>query len=464
MFFIIHHNHLFILKINYKICYYYSKGKPVRPLCFVLMPFGIKKDENNIDIDFDKIYYEYIKPSIESAGLEPIRADEEQIGGIIHKPMYERLMLCDYAVADLSIVNANVFYELGIRHAIRPHSTIPLFAADTQLPFDINFLKALPYDRNLKELDSLKEQLKNKLLFAKKDKYTDSPLFQLVDGIKPSNIEHIKTDVFREQVAYSESIKRELSKARDIRPLESAIEELVRIETSFSNINEIETGVLIDLFLSYRKVKAYDKMIALVSKMPKPLLHTVMIQEQLGFALNRTGQRKEAIFVLEEVIKKHGKNSETCGILGRVYKDYWEDSKSNETLAKGYLNKAIQTYLDGFEADFRDAYPGVNAVTLMDIAGDDRKDELLPVVTYAVKQKMKSSADYWDYATLLELAILENNQKKSEELISDVLINIREAFEPETTANNLDMIMESRKEKGVDILWIEKIIHALLAQ
>jgi hypothetical protein len=52
---------------------------------------------------------------VEQAGLEPIRADEEKIGGTIHKPMFERLMLCHYAVADITGANPNVFYELGIQ-------------------------------------------------------------------------------------------------------------------------------------------------------------------------------------------------------------------------------------------------------------------------------------------------------------------------------------------------------------
>ncbi|MBY0541215.1 MAG: hypothetical protein K2P52_07370, partial [Campylobacterales bacterium] len=79
----------------------------MRPLCFILMPFGKKKDENGNIIDFDKIYNDFINPSIVESGLDPIRADEEQTGGIIHKAMYERLMLCEYAVADLSLLNAN---------------------------------------------------------------------------------------------------------------------------------------------------------------------------------------------------------------------------------------------------------------------------------------------------------------------------------------------------------------------
>jgi len=435
----------------------------MKPLCFILMPFGKKKDENGKEIDFDKVYNHFIKPAIEAADLDPIRADEEQIGGIIHKPMYERLILCEYAVADLSISNANVFYELGIRHAIRPHSTISIFEKQSKLPFDISFLRSLPYDRKLHDLESLKNQLTKKLLHAKKEKHTDSPLFQLVDGLKPSDIEHIKTDVFRKRVEYNKTIKHQLKSARDIKPKEDAKVALKNLQFSLGTLSELEAWVIIDLFLSYRAIEAYDEMIELVSLMSKPLQQTIMVQEQLGFALNRVGQRKEAIEVLEEVIKKHGKNSETCGILGRVYKDYWSENSSNETLAKGYLKKAIQTYLDGFESDFRDAYPGINAVTLMDIAGDARKDEILPVVTYAVKQKMKSGADYWDYATLLELAILENNAEKAEELIADVLVHIREPFEPKTTANNIKFIREHRESKGEECSWIRELEKVLLS-
>ena len=104
--------------------------------------------------------------NIENSDLDPIRADEEQTGGIIHKAMYERLMLCEYAVADLSLLNANVFYELGIRHAIRPYSTITLFESSSRLPFDVNFLRSLPYDRkldNLEELKSYLQEIKNNL-------------------------------------------------------------------------------------------------------------------------------------------------------------------------------------------------------------------------------------------------------------------------------------------------------------
>ena len=109
------------------------------------MPFGIKTDVAG-PVSFDAVYRKIIQPAIEKAGLEPLRADEEVTGGLIHKPMFERLILCKFAVADLTTANANVFYELGVRHAARPGSTVLVYAEGRgQLPFDVAPLRALPY-------------------------------------------------------------------------------------------------------------------------------------------------------------------------------------------------------------------------------------------------------------------------------------------------------------------------------
>ena len=115
----------------------------MKPYCFVLMPFGSKTDESGKVVEFDQVYNEIFKPAIINADLKPIRADEEIVGGIIHKPMFERLMLCDYAVADLTTANANVFYELGVRHGFRPHSTVLTFANGMRLPFDVKPLRGI---------------------------------------------------------------------------------------------------------------------------------------------------------------------------------------------------------------------------------------------------------------------------------------------------------------------------------
>ena len=72
------------------------------PLCFVLMALRRKMDVAGRVTNFDAVYSKIIAPAVSQAGLEPIRADEEKIGGPIHKSMFERLMLCHYAVADIT--------------------------------------------------------------------------------------------------------------------------------------------------------------------------------------------------------------------------------------------------------------------------------------------------------------------------------------------------------------------------
>src|SRR5579863_8022263 len=116
-----------------------------KSVCFVLMPFGVKADASGRMIDFNCIYDTIFRPAVNATGLLPVRADEEQAQGFIHKLMYERLLLSEYAIADLTILNANVYYELGVRHAARPETTVLTMASGSPLPFDVGPLRALPY-------------------------------------------------------------------------------------------------------------------------------------------------------------------------------------------------------------------------------------------------------------------------------------------------------------------------------
>jgi tetratricopeptide (TPR) repeat protein len=434
-----------------------------RPLCFVLMPLGQKPSPSGRLIDFDAVYQELIAPAIAAARLEPLRADEEMTGGIIHKPMFEQLILCEYAVADLTTANANVFYELGLRHAVRPASTLLLFAKDaSQLPFDVALLRALPYalgpDGKPANSKADKTALADRLREARKAA-ADSPVYQLVEGFP--DIQRLKTDVFRERVQYSEALKKKLATAR-----EQGAEAVRTVEQALGNIADAEAGVVIDLFLSYRSVKAWQDMINLVPKMASPLAATVMVQEQLGLALNRAGRGDEAEQVLLDLIARRGPSSETYGILGRVYKDRWEAAvKSGDTfLAQGLLSKAIDAYLKGFEADWRDAYPGINAITLMELKEppDPRREKLLPVVAYAVERRIAGGKpDYWDHATRLELAVLAKDEHGARNALGDALAAVREVWEPETTVRNLRLIREARERRGEMIPWAKEIEESL---
>lgn len=440
-----------------------------RPLCFVLMPFGKKPDAMGSMIDFDAVYKELIAPAIEEAGLEALRADEEVAGGIIHKPMFERLILCEYAVADLTTANANVFYELGLRHAIRPWSTVLLFAEGGRLPFDVGLLRAMPYQLTPEGVPANAEEIKvalvNRLVEAHKAArdmpLTDSPMFQLVEGFPEPEIAHIKTDVFRDRVRYSAEIKAKLAVARG-----QGADALRDLEKELGDINDLESGVSVDLFLAYRDKKAWQDMIDLVKKMPRPLAATVMVQEQLALALNRLGRSEEAEQTLKELLEQRGPSSETLGLLGRIYKDRWENAvKQNDKFrARGEMNKAIDAYLSGFEADWRDAYPGINAATLMEIKEppDPRRTAIIPVVTYAVERRIASGKpDYWDHATLLELAVLAKDEQKASDALSNSLASARAGWEAETTARNLRLIREAREARHEDVTWLKEIEQEL---
>src|ERR1044072_3305295 len=119
----------------------------VKGTCFVVMGFGKKTDfETGRTLDLDKSYRNIIKPAVKAAGLECIRADEIPHSGIIDVPMYEQLLGADVVIADLSTSNKNAFYELGVRHALRPTTTIVICEDGIKTPpFDANHVLTRMY-------------------------------------------------------------------------------------------------------------------------------------------------------------------------------------------------------------------------------------------------------------------------------------------------------------------------------
>jgi hypothetical protein len=433
------------------------------------MPFGEKPDASGTVIDFDAVYEELIRPAVEAAGLEPLRADEERAGGVIHKPMFERLVLCDYAVADLTTANANVFYELGVRHAVRPHATVLVASKGSRLPFDLALDRTVQYSLDPGGRPNRPGGDRGALTAAletARERSTDSPVFQLLDGMRPQRIEHEKTDVFRERVRYSREVGERLAAARSFSEgsdgSDAAAEAVRAVEADLGPIEDVEAGILVDLLLSYRAVKDWQGMIDLAGRLPEPLGRTALIREQHAFALNRAGRGEEAERLLRALIDERGPSSETHGLLGRVYKDRWEAARKagSDLRARGELKKAIDAYLRGFETDWRDAYPGINAVTLMEIADppDPRRHEVLPVVRYAVERRIASGEpDYWDHATRLELAVLAADRDAALDALGAALAAVREPWEPETTARNLRLIREAREARNEDAAWIGEI-------
>jgi hypothetical protein len=117
----------------------------MRPHAFVIMPFGKKKGSDGSLYDFNAIYTQLIKPTLEEAGFEPFRADEETTSGDILTDMFQELLLADLCLVDMSIDNANVFYELGIRHAFRKRGIVHIQAGRAYMPFDVFNVRTIPY-------------------------------------------------------------------------------------------------------------------------------------------------------------------------------------------------------------------------------------------------------------------------------------------------------------------------------
>jgi hypothetical protein len=370
-------------------------------------------------------------------------------------------------VADLTLANPNVFYELGIRHAVRPWSTILIGVEGERLPIDVAALRTLHYavdDAGNPAADRLEGSTKDLagLLRSARAGSKDSPIYQLLDYLPTPQVDREKTDIFRDRVAYSAELKEKLRQARA-----SDVEAIRGVQRELGDLAAAETGVLVDLMLSYRAQSAWKEMIALVELFPAPLRESVMVREQYALALNRDKQRDRAERVLLDLIERRGPSSETYGILGRVYKDQWDDAKKTDgARARGFLNKAIDAYLRGFEADWRDAYPGINAVTLMELRDppDARRIELLPVVRYAVARRIaKGKPDYWDHATRVELAVLASDRDGAFAALDDALASVREKWEPETTARNIRLIQDARESRGEAQGWIGEIRSALEA-
>jgi len=152
--------------------------------CFVIMPFGVKEDHEGNKVDFDKIYKTLIKPTIEEINLSCLRCDEISKAGMIHKDMFNHIYNSDIAIVDISVLNANVFYELGMRHALKKSVTVIIKSKNTPIPFNITGMRLIEYDENNTESQKItKFEIQNFIKNGLKDRQMDSPIFDAINNL-----------------------------------------------------------------------------------------------------------------------------------------------------------------------------------------------------------------------------------------------------------------------------------------
>jgi hypothetical protein len=162
--------------------------------CFVVMGFGTKTDyATGRKLDLNKSYRLLIKPVVEQKGLECLRADEIRHSGSIDLHMYQELLNADVVVADLSTANANALYELGIRHAMRPFTTIVISEDKLVYPFDLNHITITSYTHlgdaiDFDEVERFRKILGDKLQAVLDKQEPDSPVYTYLSQLVPPSI------------------------------------------------------------------------------------------------------------------------------------------------------------------------------------------------------------------------------------------------------------------------------------
>jgi hypothetical protein len=297
------------------------------------MGFGKKTDyPTGRVLDLDKSYKYIIKPAAEAAGYECTRADEIQHSGNINVPMYQQLLNADVVIADVSTYNPNAFYELGVRHALKPFTTITIAEDKLVFPFDVGQVAIRTYHH-------LGEELKKAIQVVGSQGACDSPVYTFLKDLKPPAI--AREESLRAQTATS-SLSTENPSQPTVRALMDQVEaafDRSDFLTAKSLLGVVRTMMPNDVYVLQRLALATYK-----SKLPTP-------KDALD----------EACAMLESLSPEASTDTETLGLYGAVHKRLWD-----LTEATPHLDKAIWAHEKGFYVK-NDYYNGINLAFLLNV-------------------------------------------------------------------------------------------------
>jgi O-acetyl-ADP-ribose deacetylase (regulator of RNase III) len=170
--------------------------------CFIITPYGRRTDAEGRTIDFDEIFNALIEKVVVESNLEPVRSDKDLESGPIFKKMIHDIATADVCIADITTLNPNVFYELGVRHALRRGVTVLIRQTGHPLPFDIQDLRVFAYGPpNTKEFNEAREQIVKAIDRARSQHDADSLVFYALPDLsvtveKPKPINTIRKTRF----------------------------------------------------------------------------------------------------------------------------------------------------------------------------------------------------------------------------------------------------------------------------
>jgi len=329
---------------------------------FIVRPFEVKNG-----IDFDKVEADLIGPALDQLGIEG-RTTGEIIGqGNIKTDMFELLLTADLVVADLSIHNANVFYELGIRHSLRDRHTFMLRCkTEDKWPFDLQTDRYFVYKKDSPR-DSVND-LVNALRETLNSGKTNSPVFASLPNMK----EQDPSRFLIVPPGFGEAVEKAAAEKRfgDLRLLANEARgfrwesEGLRVVGRAQFYNKDFKGAK----NTWEALRENNRQNDLEANL---LLGT--IYERLGKFTDSTQAVKRALAV-KDISKEQ--RAEAHALLGRNAKSSWRrewqgaadtQTKAATALRSGFLQESFEQYERAFEQDLNHFYSGLNSLAMLKI-------------------------------------------------------------------------------------------------
>lgn len=407
------------------------------------MPFGVKPGPRNPDgkfsdaklktIDFNRVYKELIAPALELAGLESFRADQEESAGDIITDMFQELLVADLVVVDLTVDNPNVWYELGIRHALRSRGVV-IIAARATPAFDTYTQRKRIYRLTewaanpaalAEDRASLAEMIKATMAAWHEEKI--SPVYQLLPNLQEPDWKTLRlaeAKKFWEQHdawAGRINLARKAGQTGDLLVLANeAPIAAFRVEAWIAAGKALRRAERFKFALEHLDHGLEDNPKNLELLREKGIcLQRLALANQPGFTLDR------ARLHYRNALVTFPRDAELWALLARVDKDAWmqawnradrtpEQMRDDAAYEDALLGAAIESYASGYRTNPGHYYSGINALTLMylyrHLTKDTRFDAAMETMSGAVRFAAECEPDpdqvFWAMATLGDLELL----------------------------------------------------------
>jgi MAP3K TRAFs-binding domain len=402
-----------------------------RPLCFMIMPFGRKPTQavagrGPAEIDFNALWDKGYVPVIEELGYQPVRADQDT-GALIIKQMLQRLYFADLVLAEMTIPNGNVYYEVGIRHAAKETGCVMLAADWSDQLFDTKQMRAIKYPLPEGDFnDATAEAFRN---------FVKGPIASLANGLSPmhdsirgypGNVDPADASSMQDQLTDLAAFQARVRAVRAA-PREQQMEQAKALVAS-DGVPPLTVTVAVALLRLLRDstndAEDWKAVVDFARNLPEGLADQAEGREQLAFAISHTGDVAGSIGQLEALIGSVGPTPERLGLLGGRYKRLLATAKTDGDRLR-YLSNAIQAYEQGMDLDLNGYYCSSNLPRLYRLRkykGDERAQKVLTLVIAACERaKRRGITEEWLRATLLGAAFDAGDADKAEELADNVV-------------------------------------------